>query len=78
VVIFDVAPPYDENSAFLQRLRMDGPLLGVPIIITTTNERILRAWVKTADVPIHEIIGRPFDLEALTGSVVKALTSAAD
>ena len=76
VVIFDIAPPYDENSAFLQRLRMDGTLVGIPIIVTTTNDRIVRKWVKNADVPIHEIVGKPYDLEALTGSVVKALTSA--
>lgn len=76
VVIFDVSIPYETNWRFLQHLR-DGPLQRVPIIVTTTNERILRAVVG-ADVPltIHELIGKPYDMGRLLELVANHLQAA--
>ena len=71
VVIFDVSLPYDENwqhfEAF-QRL-LDGRR--VPIILTTTNERALRAMIgPTAAI---EIVGKPYDLDQLASAVRTAI-----
>jgi CheY-like chemotaxis protein len=76
IVIFDIAIPYEANWRFLQRLREDGPLRDVPVIVTTTNERVLRSLVgDDLRIPVHELVGKPYDMSALLELVTNNLTA---
>jgi DNA-binding response OmpR family regulator len=70
VVVYDVAPPYDENWAFLQELRKQ-PIGNRAFIVTTTNAAQL-AKIAGADAGI-ELVGKPFDLEAVLAKATTAL-----
>jgi CheY-like chemotaxis protein len=71
VIVFDIALPYAENWAYFQTLRQHPAAQGRRFVLTTTNERAVERLVGT--VPIHEILGRPFDLDALVQAVRRAL-----
>jgi CheY-like chemotaxis protein len=74
IIIFDIAIPYETNWNFLQQLRSRGPLRDVPVIVTTTNERVLRSLVGDIDtIPVHELVGKPYDMAALLDLVTKTL-----
>jgi CheY-like chemotaxis protein len=70
-IIYDIPPPYDEQWNFLQLVRGNTAAAGRPFILTTTNKRALESLVGPADV--HEIIGKPFDLDAVVRSVKRAV-----
>ena len=76
VVIYDVSLPYIENWKFLETQRSDGALLGIPLIVTTPNAGIL-ASVSHAFSPegVHELLGKPADMERLTTRVADLLTA---
>lgn len=71
VIVYDVAPPYERSWQFLQHLRHRPPLHDRPFVLMTTNERRLREMVGVKDA-VHEIVGKPFDLE----QIVKAVRAA--
>jgi len=75
VVIFDVSPPYDVNYRYLNVLRTAGPLQGLPVVITTTNEKRLREFTATTE-PVIEIFGKPYDMGQVAAAVKRALGSA--
>jgi CheY-like chemotaxis protein len=70
--IVDISPPYDVNYRYLNVLRMAGPLQGIPIIVTTTNEKRLREFTAT-DEPVIEVFGKPYDMQQVVEAVRKAL-----
>jgi DNA-binding response OmpR family regulator len=72
VIVYDVAPPYDENWTFLQELRKQ-PIGDPAFIVTTTNERQL-AKIAGAGAGI-ELVGKPFDLEAILAKATTALAN---
>lgn len=73
-LIYDIAPPYDQNWAFFEHLRETGVIKDVPVVLTSTNVRSVRALV--GEVPdIHEIIGKPYDLNELLEAVREAMGS---
>ncbi len=74
VLVYDVAPPYEDNWNFLQELRTSGRLEGLPVVVTTTNKVALDALV--GETGAQEIIGKPFDIQALVRSVCAALERA--
>src|SRR5215813_5167987 len=71
VLIWDIAPPYDEAWRFLQTIRQLPLLQGRQFILTTTNERQVRA-VAGSDEKIVEIVCKPYDLEHLLQLVERA------
>lgn len=71
VVLWDIAIPYDENWAFFTRMRQSPEGQGRRYIITTTNKRVLASVV--GETEAREIIGKPYDLEALVDAVRRAL-----
>jgi DNA-binding NtrC family response regulator len=69
VILFDVAPPYEENWRFLQLLQNTKEAEGREFVITTTNKPILEKLVgKTGAI---EIVGKPFDLDEIVKTVNK-------
>jgi hypothetical protein len=73
VVVYDVAPPYEANWQLLSNLRRKGRLAELPIIITTTNERHVRPLA--AGEHLHEIIGKPYDLDRLIWLIRDAIAA---
>ena len=70
-VIWDVAIPYAENWALLERVRTDAASRNRHFVVTTTNKQALEAFVSTTDA--HEIVGKPYDLDELVAAVRGAL-----
>jgi DNA-binding response OmpR family regulator len=72
VIVFDVAIPYEANWAVAQRLR-DDPDVTCPIVVTTTNEMAVRRLIGV-EARVHEVVGKPYDLDQLYAAVSRELT----
>jgi CheY-like chemotaxis protein len=71
VIVYDVAPPYDRNWLFLEHLRRRPPLLGRQFVLTTTNIARVRDAVGPSE-HVYEVVGKPFDLDAIVRAVKEA------
>lgn len=76
VIVYDVAPPYDRTWIFLEHLRSQPPLKGRQFVLTTTNLARVREAVGPAE-NVYEIVGKPFDLDAIVRAVKEASRSRA-
>ena len=70
-VVFDVAPPYEDNWRFLQLVRDTRSAEGRAFVVTTTNKAQLEKQV--GDTGAIEVVGKPFDLQEIAGAVKRAL-----
>jgi hypothetical protein len=70
VIVYDIAPPYDRNWAFLQHLRHT-VMRGYRFVLTTMNPAHVERMVGR-DERIYEVVGRPDDL----GQIVQATREA--
>ena len=73
VILYDLSPPYEENWAFLQRVRELPTFARSALVITTSNERAVRRFVS---LPVVEIFGKPYDLDALIRAMRQAISPA--
>lgn len=71
VIIYDIAPPYEENWRFLQLLKDSQEAQGRQFILTTTNKAVLERLVGQTDA--IEIIGKPFDLDEIVTAAKEKL-----
>jgi DNA-binding response OmpR family regulator len=71
LIIYDIVPPYDRSWTFLEHLRASEPLKGRPFVLTSTNAAKVREIVQPSE-QIHEIVGKPFDLEEILDAVKRA------
>lgn len=74
VVVYDVAPPYDQNWRLLQHVRSLESMKDRTFVITSTNPKHLEQ-LAGRDHRIYEIVGRPLDLDAVVTAVKEALKS---
>ncbi|HJR61455.1 MAG TPA: hypothetical protein VJ813_18735 [Vicinamibacterales bacterium] len=73
VIIYDVPPPYDRSWLFLQHLRALPATQNRKFVITSTNPARVEQIAKP-DVPVLEIIGKPYDLQMIIDAVKKGLS----
>jgi CheY-like chemotaxis protein len=71
VVVYDLIPPYDRQWRFLEHLRSTSPLKSMPFVLTSSNAKATGELAGT-DEQIIEILGRPFEFDALVEAVRKA------
>jgi DNA-binding NtrC family response regulator len=72
LVIFDISPPYKENWKFFQTLHQCKAMEGRGLVLTTTNKARLDEEVGK-DSAAFEIVGKPYDLAQIKGSIDAAL-----
>ncbi len=70
VVIFDIAPPYDQHWQVFLQVRACSPLPDAVYILTTTNKRHLEELV--GRTPTIEVISKPFTLDRIVQAVRQA------
>ncbi len=71
VVLWDIAPPYEENWAYFQSVQQGGAFSGRGVVLTTTNKRVLEQLVGATGA--IEIVGKPYDLDQIVGAVRREL-----
>jgi CheY-like chemotaxis protein len=76
VVLYDIAPPYERQWAFLNHMRRLPMLQDIRFVLTSTNPARVRELAK-ADAKIYEIIGKPYDLQDILTAVKQSLAGGA-
>jgi CheY-like chemotaxis protein len=71
-MIWDIAPPYDRNWHFFKLVRNLRLLDSCAIVLTTTHLQHLNA-LAAQDTGALELVGKPYDLAAITDSVMRAM-----
>lgn len=72
VIVYDIAIPYEENWRLFQHLRTSPACAGVRFVLTTTNTAQLEAIARPGQ-HVHEIVGKPYDLEQVVRAVKDAI-----
>jgi CheY-like chemotaxis protein len=72
-VIYDIAPPYANNWLLFQHIANLPALAGLPLVVTTTNKAHVGKLAAAANLPIFEIVGLPYDINALVDGVQQAM-----
>jgi CheY-like chemotaxis protein len=71
VVVYDIAPPYEANWRLFEHIRESPACRGVRFVLTTTNAAQVKAVA--GEQHVHEIVGKPYDLDELIRLVGDAL-----
>jgi hypothetical protein len=75
VIVYDVSPPYEQNWTFLKLVLDTDVMRGRGVVLTTTNKAALERLVGPTDA--IEILGKPYDLNAVVSAVQAAIRDAA-
>jgi len=70
VIVYDIALPYEQNWRLFEHIRTTPACRGVTFVLTTTNAKHVRALA--GDEEVHEIVGKPYDLEEIVRAVKQA------
>jgi CheY-like chemotaxis protein len=70
VIVYDIAPPLEENWTFLRLLQNEQALDGCGWVVTTTNKEALEAVVGKTGA--FELLGKPEGLERIVEAVRRA------
>jgi DNA-binding NarL/FixJ family response regulator len=72
VIIVDLPPPYDRSWLMFQHLRSTESARHRRFVLTSTNPSRV-AEVAQPDLPVLEIIGKPYDLQNIVEAVRQAI-----
>jgi DNA-binding response OmpR family regulator len=75
VVLYDIAPPYENNWLLFQHVVNLPAFSGRPIVLTTTNESHLADLAEGSGLRIFEIVGTPYNISELVDEVQLAMNS---
>jgi CheY-like chemotaxis protein len=67
VIVWDIAVPYEQNWRLYEHMRSAPACRGVSFVVTTTNVRYVQKLA--GDEEVHEIIGKPYDLNQIVEAV---------
>ena len=70
VVLWDIAPPYDRNWAFLQMLRSTA-LKGFRLVVTSANKAQVERIIGVCE-DVYEVVGKADDLDAVVRATKEA------
>jgi DNA-binding response OmpR family regulator len=71
VIVYDIVPPYHQSWQQFLRLRSGPACRDIQFVLTTTNRRHVADLVEEP-VTLHEIIGKPYDLDEIVAAVTQA------
>ena len=71
-ILYDIAPPYDENFRLMQHLRSLSGLVGCEFVLTSTNAPYVQKLIGKGE-RIYEVIGKPYDLKQIVSAVKRVL-----
>jgi CheY-like chemotaxis protein len=74
VIVYDLAPPYDQNWRFLDHLRTSTDFKGRKFVLTSVNVRAVEQTVGM-DETVYEVIGQDSDILAVVRAVKEASRS---
>jgi CheY-like chemotaxis protein len=66
VIVYDLGLPYETNYQYLRKVREASGFPKCPLVITTTNARVVRDLL---GIEALEIVGKPYDMAALLEAV---------
>jgi CheY-like chemotaxis protein len=70
VIVYDIAVPYEHNWRLYEHMRSTPACETIKFVLTTTNVRHVRALA--GDNVLHEIVGKPYDLDEIVRAVAEA------
>lgn len=70
-ILYDLVPPYDRSWRFLEHLRDTPSMRGRRFVITSTNEQRAKDIIGTAE-HVYEVVGKPYDIDAIVRAVEAA------
>jgi DNA-binding response OmpR family regulator len=71
VIVYDVAPPFDQNWRFLDHLRTATAFRGRQFVLTTVNARKVEEIVGNEET-VYEVVGQPTDVAEVVRAVKEA------
>jgi DNA-binding response OmpR family regulator len=71
VIVYDIAIPYERNWRLFQHFRSHPLCTNVPFVLTSTNVTQVQT-IAGSEQEIHEIIGKPYDLDVISRAVRNA------
>jgi DNA-binding response OmpR family regulator len=71
VIVYDIALPYEQNWRLFEHIRASPACQGVGFVLTTTNVAQVQKVAGTEQL-VHEIVGKPYDLDIVVRAVKEA------
>ena len=71
VVVYDVAPPYDQNWRFLDHLRKSTSFRGRRFVLTSVNVKRMQQLVHKEET-VYEVVGKEHDIHEVVRAVKEA------
>ena len=71
VIVYDLVPPYDRSWNYLRVLQDSEVMKNRSLVLTSVNAERAQEVVGRSDI-VHEVIGRPVDLDEIVTAVKEA------
>ena len=77
VIIVDVPLPYDANIRVLHELSAAGVFGKTPVVVTTTNARVVAGLARSMNFHIRHFVEKPYDMNVLMQSLTAVIAAPA-